>query len=307
MLHAKPMFLSFTLMLVSCSAAFAQHAKATTECVAPALSTGATTPDTMESTIAATAEEAAPTPIPAGVPADQATIDRFIAAEENLNACLNAGEYDAAAALFSPHGLEVFFSSPDPADAAANLAGYPPLALQTIETVEVLPDGRIRGEITYTVGAQLAGDVEYWVEQNGVLLLDDFAELPEPLQAPDGSPIVALEMIDYAIVLSDYTVPTAEAIVFRTSIRSATDQDHVATLIGCPEGTAVEQIITGEIDYTTACPFAYGQQYLRPGQEEADMILMGLEPGTYFLVCDVPTPSGHSHHALGMVAQVTVE
>jgi hypothetical protein len=46
--------------------------------------------------------------------------------------------------------------------------------------------------------------------------------------------------------------------------------------------------------------------YLRPGQDEHDMILMGLQPGTYFFVCDVPTPAGHAHHALGMVAQVTV-
>ena len=71
--------------------------------------------------------------------------------------------------------------------------------------------------------------------------------------------------------------------------------------------TAVEQLITDEIDYTTACPDSYGQQYLRPGQEEADMILMGLQPGAYFLVCDVATPAGHAHQAHGMVAQATVD
>jgi hypothetical protein len=45
-----------------------------------------------------------------------------------------------------------------------------------------------------------------------------------------------------------------QGIVFHTGIHSATDRDHVATLIGCPEGTTAEQFIAGEVDYATACP-----------------------------------------------------
>jgi hypothetical protein len=64
----------------------------------------------------------------------------------------------------------------------------------------------------------------------------------------------------------------------------------------------------GEVDYVTACPDHHGQIYLRPSQPgDHDMILIGLEPGTYFLVCDVVTPAGNTHHKLGMVAQLTVE
>ena len=109
-------------------------------------------------------------------------------------------------------------------------------------------------------------------------------------------------MIDYAFVLGEYTVPAAEAIVFHTSIRSATEQDHVATLIGCPAGTTVEQLITGEVDYTRPARILW-TAHLRPGQEAVDMILMGLEPGTYYLICDVATPAGHAHLALAMVAR----
>jgi hypothetical protein len=315
------MFRTFTaivalfLIIVLTAAAHAVQASpraASQQCVAPPLPPGEVTPpETASSSAEEPASETdetdpAPTPIPAGMPADQATIDRFIAAEENLNACLNSGDYEAAAALFSPHGLEYFFGSPNPYDAAANLAGYPQLALHSVDNVEVLPDGRLRGEVTYTVGAQLAGDVEYWVDQDGVLLLDHFTELPHPLQAPAGAPVIDLAMIDYAFALSEHTVPAAAAIVFHTSIDSATASDHVATLIGCPEGTTAEQLITGEIDYVTACPSSYGQQYLRPGQDETDMILIGLEPGTYFFVCDVVTPAGHLHQMLGMVAAVTI-
>lgn len=113
-----------------------------------------------------------------------------------------------------------------------------------------------------------------------MLLLDAFAPLPEPLTAPPDAPIVSVEMIDYAFALSDYTIPAAETIVYRTSITSESSSDHVATLVRCPAETTVEDLITGEIAYAAACPESFGQQYLRPGQERADMILMGLEPGT---------------------------
>jgi hypothetical protein len=315
MFRAIAALFSLTVLLLAAAPALAVQDAATTEsvargeCVAPELPPGESTPPEAAapaSDEAASDDMPAPTPAPQGVPADQATIDRFIAAEENFMACLNSGDFEAAAALFSPHGLEYFFGSPNPYDAAANLAGYPQLALQSVANVEILPDGRLRGEVTYTVGAQLAGDVEYWVDRDGVLLLDHFTELPHPLRAPAGAPVIDLAMIDYAFALSEHTVPAAAAIVFRTSIDSATDSDHVATLIGCPEGTTAEQLITGEVDYATACPSSYGQQYLRPGQDDADMILMGLEPGTYLFICDVVTPTGHVHQKLGMVAAISI-
>ena len=156
-----------------------------------------------------------------------------------------------------------------------------------IENVETLPDGRIRGDIIYTVGKQLTGSADYWVEQDGRLLLDAFADLSEPLNAPADAPVVDLAMIDYAFVLGEHTIPAAEAIVFRTTLDSATESDHVATLIGCPEGTTAEQLITGEVDYASACPDSYGQMYLRPGQGEHNMILLGLGP-----VCKITTRGG---------------
>lgn len=314
MLHTIATAVSLAFVLLAAAPATATQDEATTErvaageCIAPALPPGAVTaPDEAADVAdAGDAAAAAPTPMPEGVPADQATVERFVAAETNLINCANAGDYEAAAALFSPAGLEFFFGSANPYDAAANLAGYPRMALQSVDNVENLADGRIRGEITYTVGAQLVGDVEYWVDQGGVLLLDAFAPLPEPLTAPADAPMLTVEMIDYAFALSDYTIPAAKTIVFRTNINSESASDHVATLVSCPNGTTVEQLITGEVAYATACPDSFGQQYLRPGQEFADMILLGIEPGTYFLLCDVPTPSGHVHQALGMVAKVTV-
>jgi hypothetical protein len=315
MFRAKVASIALIVTLLVAAPATASQDAATAEsvaageCVAPELPPGEVTPpDEAAATDVDDAGDAAaaPTPPPEGITADQATIDRFIAAEENLNACLNIGDFEGAAAVFSPAGLEFFFGSANPYDAAANLAGYPALTTVRIQNVETLADGRVRGEIIYMVGKQLTGSVDYWVDQDGLLLLDAFADLPQRLEAPAGAPVVELAMIDYAFVLDEYTVPAAETIAFRTSIDSATDSDHVATLLGCQEGTTVEQLITGEVDYTTACPDSYGQMYLRPGQGEHDMILMGLEPGTYFFICDVVTPAGHSHQELGMVAQVII-
>ena len=126
------LILSVALLTSSALGVAAQEAKPGTvtaaECIAPALPPGKVTPpDRAAGTDVADAGDATaePTPVPEGVPADQATIDRFVAAEENLNACLNVGDFEGAAALFSPAGLEFFFGSINPYDAAANLAGYP--------------------------------------------------------------------------------------------------------------------------------------------------------------------------------------
>jgi hypothetical protein len=301
------------LTLIAPSVGVAQEATSTpipeVECVAPELPPGTVTPPQEAPSEAAPSEVAPePTPIPEGVPADQATIDRYIAAEQNIFACFNTKNYLGSAALFSAHGLEFFFGSPNPYDAAAALEGYPPLKLLAVDNVEVLPDGRIRGELTYTVGWQLTGGVEYWVEEDGMLKLDAFTELPAPLEPPAGAAIVELEMIDYAFVLTEYTVPATEAIAFRTSSRSASGSDHVAILVGCPEGITTEQLVLGEVDWVAACTDLYGQQYLRPRDTGYhDMIFIGLPPGTYYFICDVPTATGTSHHRLGMVAQITIE
>lgn len=151
------------------------------ECPITALPPGTPSP-LVASPAAAEADEAAamatpePTPAPAGAPADQEAIDRVVAAEYAVVYCLNADEYLSAATLFSP----AYRASPRGVgntnlyDFAFHLERDVSDSMQIlqIENVELLPDGRYRDEITYYYGDLLLRERDYWVEQDGVLMLD---------------------------------------------------------------------------------------------------------------------------------------
>ena len=130
---------------------------------------------------------AAETPVPVGSPADDTTLARVAAAEYNLANCLNAGDWNAAATLFSARyrtsdlggrsiTLEEFAAHLEEAITA-------PIELVAVQGVEVLPDGRIRDELIWYFGETLLHERDYWIEQDGNLVLDWVETL-----AIDGTP-----------------------------------------------------------------------------------------------------------------------
>jgi hypothetical protein len=147
-------------------------------CVAPPVPPGTPTP--REASPAAVAGEAvatpAPTPPPVGTPADQATVDRVVAAEFNLTHCFNAHNWLAAAALFTPE----YWASPR-GIGTTNLYDFArhleedvsaPQEMVAVENVEILADGRFRDEVTFYFGDVLLRERDYWVERDGYLLYD---------------------------------------------------------------------------------------------------------------------------------------
>ena len=174
---------------------FAQEASpmaspSTTACVAPPPVAG--TPAAMASS--PTAEEVGPVTEPPATPdavmepmgasADQATIDRVVAAERNLQNCINAGEYDIVIALHAPEAVPLLFGTGDPVEAAAMLEGIPHVENVALENVQLLPDGRISVEVTFTAGGELMRWRDYWVDRNGILLYAGYDELPLEAATP---------------------------------------------------------------------------------------------------------------------------
>jgi hypothetical protein len=149
-----------------------------TECRHPDLPPGTPTPPESAMDDAATpaeAEAAEPiaTPDPTeGEPADQATIDRVLAAELNLFHCFNIGDALGAAALYSPEALAENMGISNPYDLPALLGpDDPPTVLIAIWDVRVLPDGRIRYQDRYEYAGTIYTDLNYLVERDGFLLL----------------------------------------------------------------------------------------------------------------------------------------
>jgi hypothetical protein len=149
-----------------------------TECQHPDLPPGTPTPPESAMDDAATPAEAAAaepiaTPDPTeGEPADQATIDRVLAAELNLFHCFNIGDALGAAALYTPEALAENMGTSNPYDLPALLGpDDPPTVLIEIWDVRVLPDGRIRYQDRYEYAGTIYTDLNYLVERDGFLLV----------------------------------------------------------------------------------------------------------------------------------------
>ena len=80
---------------------------------------------------------------------------------------------------------------------------------------------------------------------------------------------------------------------------------HELVIVQFPEGATVEDALEGEIGFEEI--FFVGGTYSEGGQPAPDLVLTGLEPGTYTIVCFIDIPDGIPHVARGMVATLTVE
>jgi hypothetical protein len=121
---------------------------------------------------------------PVGTPADAALVARVEAALQNLENCVNAGQYDIVIALHAPDALPVLFGTSDPAAAAALLEGFPSLETLVVENVQVLPDGRITAESTFTQGGEMMRSRDYWIDRDGWLWYAGYDVLPVTHSTP---------------------------------------------------------------------------------------------------------------------------
>ena len=320
----------FTVLLLGASlvvpsGALAQDASPTAvECDAPALPPGtptameemggmamgtpeagmdmATPEGEMAAESAATPEMPVASPIPAGEPADEATAERVTAAIANLIACNNSGQYLAVAALITPEGLMNEFGITNPYDAEMALAGGPPLTLISVEDVQVHDDGRYSADVHLSYGGpQVARERWFLVEAGEYLLVDETPDLSP--EAPEGAVTVDVATVDYAFEMSQTTVPANTPIVFKVDNLGA--YPHEFVVVQLPEGATVEQALEGEIAFEEIV--FVGATYSEGGQPAPDLVVTGIEPGVYTVVCFVDVPEGIPHVARGMIAELTVE
>jgi hypothetical protein len=138
-------------------------------------------------------------PVPLGTPADEPTRGEVEAVVYEVLACLNAGDAQRGASLFSENGLRGFYGPSAGTDAAAEQApsGTPTprteeqwLSLRTVTDVSVLDDGRVaafaviddplvRGERAQTL-------LLIFVEEDGRLVIDGVVGFS--LIVPTGTP-----------------------------------------------------------------------------------------------------------------------
>ena len=283
------------------------------DCVAPELPPGTPTP--LEASPIAgpegEGEEGAPPAAPEnGVPADEATSEIYIAAIQNLVNCLNSGDYLGVAALSTESFRVNFLAGSNPYDTPIVFEDAEQLDVLNATNVLTYADGSASVDFTY--GGFFAGPTAisaerwYFVQEDGVVKINNITPIAVSADVLPGAVVVEVTMVDYAFAIEPRTIAAGTPVIFRISNQMESTTGHVAALVTYPEGTTAEQIITGEIDAMEASTGFFNAVYLEPG-DTGDMAFTSLDAGTYFLVCDVETESGHAHFVLGMATQLIVE
>lgn len=279
-------------------------------CNAPPLAPGSPTPmDEMDDggmdmseAEAAPPDEAMATPeLPAGTPADAATAERVTAAIENVLTCYNTGDFSGMAALFTAAGLLEEFGLTNPHDLEFLLVGGAPIELVSVSDVQVHDDGLLSAVVeTAFVGIQLDRERWFLVESGEFLLVETTPALP--VVAPEGAVTLDVTMVDNAFELSQDTLPANTPLVF--DVTNNGDYPHELILIQMAQSASPDMLLTGELTFNDIG--IYAGTFAEPG-DSAQMVVLGLNPGLYYLICLVDVPDGVPHLADGMVAELTIE
>ena len=292
----------------------AQESTPGVECVAPDLPPG--TPSAMP-------EEGGPPPAPEGTPegehdmaameeaspeevavdegttADEDVTATVTAAVENFAGCITGGDAEGVAALVTTNYLVAQTGSENPYDLVANFQ-FAPVTIEAIGDVRTHEDGRVSVDVLYGgfyAPASLLHERWFFVDEAGTLKLDEAAGLLYPADV-----VAQAELRDYEFALSQTTFPAGQSIAFE--LTNTGSEPHEMAIAQLPEGATIEQAFNGEIPFEEINFVGVG--FADPG-ETGYMAVSGLEPGTYTIVCFIPSADGTPHFVKGMVGEFVVE
>jgi plastocyanin len=285
------------------------------ECIAPEIPPGTPTPmeemegmdepaASPEGEMAATPEDEAIVPegtpeIPVGEPAPDDVVAETEAAVQNFADCFNQGDYVVVAALYSPEGLMWDCGTTNVHDGPMCFGGSAEVTDVVVSDVQVHDDGKVSADVTYRTG-HVPGHERFFfvVDDAGMYWLDITPELP--LDVPDGATVVEGQMEDFEFLLDETSAPAGDIAI---TLTNSGEYPHEVIMFGLPEGLTVEELLDDESLFEQV--EFYGFAFAEPGQE-ATLVMLDMEPGTYTMVCFVDVPEGIPHVMRGMVLEFEV-
>ncbi|MCC6315596.1 MAG: hypothetical protein IT337_16480 [Thermomicrobiales bacterium] len=231
-----------------------------------------------------------------------------------LAACLSQGKAGTVVELATARYLGQLYASDLPLSPEEYLQIAPQLGPVETRIVSVtdgrrLGPGRVSAEVVSVVGRQLLRS--RW----------DFEKAPAgertpnqstwrvdreqalPLIPPADADLLSVTLQDYAIAI-DPTTTSGPDVVLRGENLAA--QDHEMLVLRFAAGFTTEDLLRAA---GPALPkqTTYVGQATVPAGGRADLVLTGLEPGRYTVVCLFPAEDGTPHLALGMATTFEVE
>jgi hypothetical protein len=207
------------------------------------------------------------------------------------------------------------FGSTNPWDAVVFLDGLM-FTNATVSNPQTYEDGSVSADVTYMGSPyQIAGERWHLVQDGEYWKLDEISNFTPAYEGDSTTIGVALReaegedgTVTYAFEIAGNTDPTAvpafenrEVVVLHGTNFGV--EAHEIVVVRLPEGAEPAGILDGTISEEDVEFVGFIE--LGPG-EQGDMVLQGLEPGVYTLVCFFPSPDGTPHVARGMVAQMEI-
>ncbi|MEJ7838797.1 MAG: hypothetical protein WKF81_08270 [Thermomicrobiales bacterium] len=180
-----------------------------------------------------------------------------------------------------------------------------PYAIVSVEEIRGTGRGQAEALVTYTIGRQMrAGIWSFDLVNTGfsrkwVVV----SEEPQVPVAPADTPSIAVDISDNSYELDPDTATGTSVQLLGTN---SDEGDHEMLVIELGIGVSIETLLT-----TPGPELPDGIEFVGqltiPGGSEGTLILTGLEPGTYTIVCLLSDEEGVPHLSTGMQTTFTVE
>jgi len=230
-----------------------------------------------------------------------------------LAACLADGD-DLVATLATENYLGQLYGGGEPLPREEYLAlaeGIDPVPtrIRSLRDVEVVDaEDEASAEVVSIVGNQLLRSRWFFVraprgqrEPDESPWRVDGEELL-PFDPPADADEIGVALEEYAIGLDQTEVAGPDVVL---DGRNGGAEEHEMLVLRLDDGATVADLLRGTGPGLPDGISYVGQTVVRPG-EEAQLVLVDLDPGTYAVVCLFPTERGTPHVALGMEATFEV-
>jgi len=271
-------------------------------CIATKPAPGTVTPDGQELLKGVSTLTAQPSPEAAEGSAGSALSREVTSAARNFVNCWNQRRFDEVLGLITVDFMKSFLVLENPADARIVLEGLPGLSytVRSLGDVKLHRDGRASIAVEYTAVHQQKVARWYFVKREGQWLLDQEDRLRFDPGLETSS--AAIDMKDFAYQPASTTVKANP--VVRLDVTNSGALPHEVVLVKVAPGIDPTTLLQPGVQ-PEGVEF-FGQTMAVPGQKQ-EIVMTGLAPGQYVMVCQLRFPKGPLHSAQGMVGLLIVE
>ncbi|MFM9108379.1 MAG: hypothetical protein ACKOWF_16965 [Chloroflexota bacterium] len=234
------------------------------------------------------------------------------AVARSLAACLAAGDAEGVADLVTEPWLSAWFGGVA-ISREQFLQVAPTLTLPTME-IRSVSDVRRAGakaaaaDVEYLIGRQIANATWSFAEAPpdqraaGRSAWRVEGERPLPVNAPNGTPKVEATLAEGALTLSRQEVKPGNLLIAAANEGA---QPHEVTVLKFDTGYTLPDLLRAAGPGLPAQVEWIGQLTI-PAGSDGELVLAGLDPGTYWVLCLLPGPDGMPHAGLAEAASFTV-